>query len=350
MHPDAKRLTNAQPAPTPTACPACGTPYPDGDDGTGCPVCLLQWALEVGSQGSGSPSEEEPLSPTQGRFGHYELVRRPDGALDELGRGAMGVTYKALDTVLGHAVALKVLDAREAARAKARERFLREARAAARLRHPNVASVFYFGARNSDGRCFYAMELVEGVTLEARLRRQGPLPAPMALEIAAQVARALAAAEAHGLVHRDLKPSNLMLVSGPEPLVKVIDFGLAKAAANLENEADLTQHGFVGTPAFASPEQCSAANVDARSDLYALGVTLWTLLTGQAPFRGTPEEVMRQHVQAPLPLKRLSGIPQPIVALLQTLLEKDPGGGSRARPSCSKRCQRSGPRFTRGAL
>jgi len=324
MHPDAERLTDAQPALAPKPCPACGAPCPDGDDGTGCPVCLLQWALELGSHGKDSPSDDEPLSPTQGRFDHYELVQRPDGDFDELGRGAMGVTYKALDTVLGHAVALKVLDARIAARPEARERFLREACAAARLRHPNVASVFYFGVRRSDGRCFYAMELVEGETMEARLHRQGSLPVPVALEIAAQVARALAAAEAQGLVHRDLKPSNLMLVSGPEPLVKVIDFGLAKAAANLGSETDLTQHGFVGTPAFASPEQCTAASVDARSDLYALGVTLWTLLTGQAPFRGTPEEVMRQHVRAPLPLERLSGIPQPVVALLQTLLEKDP--------------------------
>jgi hypothetical protein len=234
----------------------------------------------------------------------------------------MGVTYRAVDTVLGHAVALKVIDTRIADRPEARERFLREARAAARLRHPNVASVFYYGVRKSDGQCFYAMELVEGQTLEARLRREGPLPATFALEIVAQVARAMAAAESQGLVHRDLKPANVMLVSGPDLIVKVIDFGLAKATA--ASQSDITHGGFVGTPAFASPEQCAGAGVDVRSDLYSLGITLWVILTGKAPFRGSWPEVMHQQQQAPLPLEQLKGFPQPVVALLQTLLEKDP--------------------------
>src|SRR4029077_14202756 len=134
----------------------------------------------------------------------------------------MGVPCRAVDTVLGHTVALKVIDHRIADLPDARERFLREARAAARLRHPNVASVFYYGMRKGDGQCFYAMELVEGETLEAQLRRGGSLPASVALEVVAQVARAMAAAEKQGLVHRDLKPANLMLVSGPDLLVKVI--------------------------------------------------------------------------------------------------------------------------------
>src|SRR6202035_6026932 len=129
-------------------------------------------------------------------FEHYALVTGEDGTPVELGRGAMGITYKAFDTVLRHTVALKVIDARIAAHLEARERFLREARAAARLRHPNVASVFYYGVRKSDGQCFYAMELVEGETLEARLRRAGPLPVSLALEVTFQMARALAAAEA----------------------------------------------------------------------------------------------------------------------------------------------------------
>jgi serine/threonine protein kinase/Flp pilus assembly protein TadD len=243
---------------------------------------------------------------------------------DKLGRGAMGVTFKAFDTVLRHAVALKVIDARIAGRPDARERFLREARAAARLRHPNVASVFYYGMRKSDGQCFYAMELVEGETLEARMRRDGPLLTSVALEIVSQVARAMAAAEAQGLVHRDLKPANLMLAHGAEFTVKVIDFGLAKAAA-AEDQTDLTQAGFVGTPAFASPEQFVGVGVDIRSDLYSLGVTLWEMLTGQTPFRGSPAEVMYQHQRALLPLEQVKGVPQPVVALLDVLLEKDPG-------------------------
>jgi serine/threonine protein kinase len=123
-------------------------------------------------------------------------------------------------TILGNEVALKVIDARIAAHPEARERFLREARAAARLRHPNVASAFYYGTRKSDGQCFYAMELVQGETLEARLRRSGPLPPALALEVITQVAKALVVIEVHGLVHRDLKPANLMLVQGPELTMK----------------------------------------------------------------------------------------------------------------------------------
>jgi serine/threonine protein kinase len=311
----------------PKVCPACGTLYyPAGVEGAGCPVCLLRGALGSEAASEGGPPSEGQIQPGEDRFDHYELVRREDGTFEELGRGAMGATYQALDTVLAHRVALKVLDARVAAHPLVRERFLREARAAARLRHPHIASVFYYGMRPRDGQCFYAMELVEGETVEARVRRAGPLPASLALEVVAQVARALAATEAQGLVHRDLKPSNLMLVSGPELAVKVIDFGLAKAAAASVNEADLTQGGFVGTPAFASPEQCAVEGVDIRSDLYSLGATLWMMLTGTAPFRGSCAEVREQHLHASLPWDQLQGVPQPAMVLLKALLEKDPAG------------------------
>jgi eukaryotic-like serine/threonine-protein kinase len=307
------------------ACPNCGNELSGAMEF--CPVCMLRKGLAGGVE-SGESSFEETLKltpeQTAQRFEHYELVTGDDGKPVELGRGAMGVTYKAFDTVLRHAVALKVIDARIAGRPDARERFLREARAAARLRHPNVASVFYYGMRKSDGQCFYAMELVEGETLEARMRRDGPLLTSVALEIVSQVARAMAAAEAQGLVHRDLKPANLMLAHGAEFTVKVIDFGLAKAAA-AEDQTDLTQAGFVGTPAFASPEQFVGVGVDIRSDLYSLGVTLWEMLTGQTPFRGSPAEVMYQHQRALLPLEQVKGVPQPVVALLDVLLEKDPG-------------------------
>jgi hypothetical protein len=241
-----------------------------------------------------------------------------------LGRGAMGITLKAFDTVLGNDVALKVIDARIADHPEARERFLREARAAARLRHPNIASVFYYGTRKSDGQCFYAMELVEGETLEERLRRSGRLPPAVALEVIAQVAKALVAVDSHRLVHRDLKPANLMLALGPELTVKVIDFGLAKVAATAGSETDMGHGGFSGTPAFASPEQLTNIRVDVRSDLYSLGITLWEMLTGQTPFRGTAVEVIHQQQHAPLPLDLLEAVPQPVVALLDMLLEKDP--------------------------
>ena len=147
------------------------------------------------------------------------------------------------------------------------------------------------------------MELVEGETLEAYLRRTGPLRPVLALEVIAQVGRALIAAEVQGVVHRDLKPANLMLINDLEPeiIVKIIDFGLAKAVVS-PDQTDLTHGGFVGTPAFASPEQCAGTGVDVRSDLYALGITLWQMLTGQVPFGGSLLEMKHQHLHAPLPL------------------------------------------------
>jgi tetratricopeptide (TPR) repeat protein len=303
-------VSTDEPQPT---CRRCGSTLQRvGQFADQCLSCLLDLASD----------EEEDIS--AGRFDHYQVATHTDGTPVELGRGAMGITFKAFDTVLGNEVALKVIDARIAADLDARERFLREARAAARLRQPNVASVFYYGTRKSDGQCFYAMELIEGETLQARLRRSGPLPPALALEVIAQVATALVAIELHGLVHRDLKPANLMLVEGPELAVKVIDFGLAKAVLAAGSKSDITHGGFVGTPSFASPEQFTNTGVDVRSDLYSLGITLWEMLTGQAPFRGTPVEVSYQHQHAPLPLQELEAIPQPVVVLLRILLEKDP--------------------------
>ncbi len=279
-----------------------------------CAACLLGLAWDEG----------EAQTANAERFDHYQIATHTDGTPVELGRGAMGVTFKAFDTVLGNYVALKVIDARVATHPEAQGRFLREARAAAQLRHPNVASVFYYGTRKRDGQCFYAMELVEGETLEARLRRSGPLAPPVALEVVSQVARALIAIEGHGLVHRDLKPANLMLVGGPELMLKVIDFGLAKAVATDGSQSDTTHRGFAGTPSFASPEQFNDARVDVRSDLYSLGITLWETLTGLTPFRGTTLEVRDQHQHAPLPVHLLQAVPQPLVVLLGVLLEKDP--------------------------
>jgi serine/threonine protein kinase len=299
------------------ACGKCGAALLGDEPLDGhCLACLLETALD---------QDEGPADAT-GFFDHYRVATQIDGTPLELGRGAMGITFKAFDTVLGNEVALKVIDARIAAHPEAKQRFLREARTAARLRHPNIASVFYYGTRKSDGQCFYAMELVEGETLETRLRHSGPLPPSLALEVITQAARGLLALEVNGLVHRDLKPANLMLVERPELTVKIIDFGLAKAAVTAESQSDFTHGGFVGTPSFASPEQFTNTSVvDVRSDLYSLGITLWEMLTGQTPFRGTPREVMHQHQHASLPLDLLEAVPQPVVVLLDALLEKDPG-------------------------
>src|SRR5262245_29800642 len=201
----------------------------------------------------------------------------------------------------------------------------REARAAASVRHPNVASVFHLGRTGSS--YFYAMEFVEGETLENLIKRSGRLEVKLALEIAAQVAAGLAAIHEQNLVHRDIKPTNIMVRLKEEGGVtaKIIDLGLAKTREESASEAAISSPGvFAGTPEFASPEQFAGVGVDIRSDLYSLGVTLWVMVTGQTPFRGPSAEVMYQHQHAPLPLERLKDVPQPVVVLLEKLLEKDP--------------------------
>jgi serine/threonine protein kinase/Flp pilus assembly protein TadD len=302
----------------PLNCSKCDAPLQRTGHLAGqCLVCLLGLALE----------EDDVAPAIAERFDHYQVVSHPDGTPVELGRGAMGVTLKAFDTILGNEVALKVIDSRIAAHSEARQRFLREARTAARLRHPNVASVFYYGVRKTDEQCFYAMELVEGETLEARLRRSGPLPPAVALEVIAQVARALAAAEGQGLVHRDLKPANLMLAKGPDLTVKVIDFGLAKAIAAAAGETDITHGYFVGTLAFASPEQFAGGKADARSDFFSLGATLWYLLCGEAPFPDrTPPETPGRRPDPPPPFERLKAahVPRAMIALTRSLLAANP--------------------------
>jgi serine/threonine-protein kinase len=306
-------------------CEQCGAPLATAAaPGTisGCLNCLLLGGLD----------ETESIT---WRFQHYEVSVSSDGVTPwELGRGAMGTTYHAIDTNLGSPVALKVIGVRYSADPGARERFRREAQAAAQLRHPNVATVFHFGETPA-GQCFYAMELVEGETLEARVRRDGPLSISAALDVAEQIARALAAAEKHGLVHRDLKPSNIMVVSGepdtPDRLaVKVIDFGLAKPVVATPVASDQPQPRFSGTPGFASPEQLTTGGTspDARSDIYSLGATLWYLLSGKPPFVGRTLGELREEQLRQLPIEsRLGGtakVPEPLVTLLRSMLTADP--------------------------
>ncbi|MGH8092280.1 MAG: serine/threonine-protein kinase [Chthoniobacterales bacterium] len=258
-------------------------------------------------------------------FDHYEVLTREDGSPFELGRGAMGITYKAFDTNLRVNVALKVINAKYLESELAQQRFLREARAAAQLRHPNVASVFHLGT--SRDAFFYAMEFVDGETVESFIKREGPIDPAIALRITLQVTRALAAAEKHHLVHRDIKPANLMLVREDDDfIVKVIDFGLAKSIRHNENDdlATLSMGGFVGTAHFASPEQLEEKEIDVRSDIYSLGVTLWYMLVGQAPFAGSLAQVMSQHLHKPPPIEKLQNFPARVRAVVGSMIEKDP--------------------------
>jgi len=264
------------------------------------------------------------------RYDHFEVEVGTDGFPIELGAGAMAITYRARDTVLNSVVALKVIERKVAQNPGARSRFLREARAAAQIHHPNVARVSHYGEQG--GECFYVMELVEGETLEAIVRREGPMPIARALEVIEQTARALAAAEACGVVHRDIKPSNIMLESDPggTPIAKVIDYGVAKVLAPDAQLGDFqTQTGFIGTPAFASPEQFGPSEqrqIDPRSDIYSLGVTFWYLLCGRVPFVGRTLEEIRARQAQQLPVEQLKGlhVPTRCLALLKSMLAPDP--------------------------
>ena len=338
-----------------STCSNCGGALEETPGGgLGCISCLL--GAGIGSQQE-LPQDSTPDALRAGtRFGVYEIDCHADGSLCELGRGAMGVTYRATDTSLQRKVALKIIKIDIAARsADARERFVREARAAAALRHENIATIHQFGTHLETGQYFYAMELIEGETLDERVHRAGPLNARTTIGIAEQVTSALAAAEKHGLVHRDLKPANLMLINADDaevpksdqgspkrnrlralrksgiPVVKIIDFGLAKAFHTATDPKSLTHDRFVGTPAFASPEQFApkafGAALDVRSDIYSLGETLWFALTGKTPFGGrSVDEIHRAQKSNVLPLEQLKAahVPHRLKSLLESMLAFEP--------------------------
>ena len=329
-------------------CEQCGAPLQSRAGESDCLQCLLSTGIQADESGVLAPEESGTRM-----YHHYEILTRPDGTRWELGRGAMGVAYKARDVNLKTLAALKIINARFSTRSDARRRFLREAQLAAQLRHPNVASVYHFGAINTLpelpegsaetgevaelGDCFYAMEYVEGENLEARVQRAGPLGPLRTLEIGRQVARALAAAERRGLVHRDLKPSNIVLSADAAPgrgsdaqvgeaWVKVIDFGLAQAVT--EEGGPLHCAGpFFGTLAFSSPEQIAGHPVDIRSDIYSLGLTLWYALTGKVPFPNRSARQPRSEMEEePLPVGQLieRKVPVPLRALLHEMLASQP--------------------------
>ena len=299
-------------------CAQCGSEFSSIDDSeTFCATCLLATALS---------NEDVEHAARPHRFDQYELITGDDGEPVELGRGAMGVTYKAFDTNLRYEVALKVIHPRYLADESSRARFLSEARAAAQLRHRNIASVFHLG--NERDEYFYAMELVDGETIEAWVRRKGPLDCATALDITLQITRALIATGSRRFVHRDIKPSNIMLCTEADGAIvaKLIDFGLVRAIADQTVTASTapTRHGFIGTPHFASPEQFAGQTTDARSDIYSLGVTLWFMLTGKAPFDGTRDGIQQEQLTRLLPLHQLKGIPRAVVDLMKHMLDVDP--------------------------
>ena len=246
--------------------------------------------------------------------GRYELE-------ELIGSGGMARVFRAHDTLLERKVALKILDERYLDDEEYVERFRREARAAAQLSHPNIVTVIDRG--EADGRQFIVYEYVEGETLRDLVTRSGPLAVGEALDLAAQVGRALAFAHTFGLVHRDVKPQNVLL--NGDGRAQVTDFGIARS---LDVDRGVTQTGTVlGTSNYIAPEQASGERVDERSDVYSLGVVLYELLTGDVPFPGESfVAVAMRHINEPAPdiRERRPDIPPRLAAAIDRALEKDP--------------------------
>jgi predicted Ser/Thr protein kinase len=258
-------------------------------------------------------SEAGESAPSGRMIGPY-IVR------DELGRGGMGIVYLADDTRLGRRVALKALHPHVAAGAEQRERLRQEARIAAALSHSGIATVY--ALEEFDGAMYVASEFVPGRTLRALLQ-DGPVPLPMLIDVATQIARVLAVAHAQGIVHRDLKPDNVMLT--PAGVIKLLDFGLARAEG--AQPVRLTRTGtVVGTPAYMAPEQLLGEHPDFRVDLFALGVVIYEMASGGNPFEAatmaaTMDRVVRHE---PPPLSTVSKIPSALDTIVQTCLRKRP--------------------------
>ena len=240
----------------------------------------------------------------------------------ELGRGGMAMVYLAHDLRHDRPVALKVLRP-ELAASLGPERFLQEIRIAARLHHPHILPVHDSG--EAAGRLWYTMPYVEGESLRQRMARQGPLPLDQAVRIATQVLGALGYAHAHDVIHRDIKPENLLLTQDGNTLVA--DFGIARALGKGDDQ--LTQTGMsVGTPAYMSPEQAvGERHLDARTDIYSLGVVVYEMLAGEPPYTGATAQAIlaRRFAEAPRPLRTLRDtIPEPIEQAVQKALAKAP--------------------------
>jgi serine/threonine protein kinase len=250
-----------------------------------------------------------------GRLGPYRV-------LQVLGRGGMGVVFRAEDIQLARPVALKVLRPELNSASDSRTRFLREAQAAAGLQHDHIVTVFQVG--EDRGVLFLALQLLEGETLEDRLQREPRLSLQTVLRVGREIADGLAAAHARHLVHRDIKPSNIWLEAGRDR-VKILDFGLARA---LGEDARVTQTGAViGTPAYMSPEQARGQSVGPRGDLFSLGCVLYRLCTGQPPFGGrdTLATLSALALEEPPPVKELNpAVPLELSELIEQLLAKDP--------------------------
>jgi tRNA A-37 threonylcarbamoyl transferase component Bud32 len=298
-------------------CPECKAQYSSGekrcpkDD---APLLTLPEKDEVPLERAGL----QRLQPVEADNSRYTIISK-------IGQGGWGGIYRAYQHSTRREVALKVLRHEVAHDDVVRRRFHREAEAVSRLKHPNTVTTFDFG-ETPEGLLFIAMEYIEGVSLDEVIENEEKLPTARAVRIARQIALSLAEAHEKGIVHRDVKPHNIMLTSfdGREDFVKVLDFGVAKLMAV---DSDLTTTGATfGTPEYMSPEQVQSKDIDQRSDLYALGVILYQMLTGAPPFTGNSAvTVALSHVrQRPPAIRDRSDVPRPLLGLVKRLLAKDP--------------------------
>ncbi|MBL8824309.1 MAG: protein kinase [Planctomycetia bacterium] len=273
-------------------------------------------------RGERSSRNDNPLAPwltvsmqpgSLGRFRHYEV-------LEELGQGGFGIVYRVFDEKLHRVVALKVLSPTLANHASARQRFIREARAVAAVRHEHVVSIHEV---EEDPIPHLVMEYIHGKTLQQKIEHDGALRLKEILRIGMQIAQGLAAAHKQGLIHRDIKPSNILLENGIER-VKISDFGLAQAV----DDASVSQQGqIVGTPAFMSPEQADGKPVDARSDIFSLGSTLYAMCTGSSPFQAntTLATLKKVSEHQPEPVSTVNReLPGWIDGIVSKLMAKEP--------------------------
>ncbi|MCU1281626.1 MAG: hypothetical protein JWM53_5172, partial [bacterium] len=263
----------------------------------------------------------EELLASGSMVGEYRVDRR-------IGGGAMGVVYAATQPIIEKRAAIKVLRREVCERPAAIDRFIDEARATNRICHPNIVDIFSFG-RLDDGRPYFVMELLEGESLRARMAR-GDLDAGETIDILLDVCRALEATHDKGIVHRDLKPDNIFLArrDRDSPMVKLLDFGIAKLTSATGEQVHRTHDGVVGTPLYIAPEQACGQPVDGRTDVYALGVIAYELFFGRAPFlaeKATEVMYMHVHEPPPTPSSLSAGFPTTLERLLLLMLSKEPG-------------------------
>lgn len=266
---------------------------------------------------SGSDSSADPEELGAGSVvGPYVVVRR-------IARGGGGSVYEARHAFLQRRAALKVLHRAFAASAEMLERFVREAHAVNLIAHPNIVEIFDFG-RLPDGRPYHVMPYVDGLPLHTTVTREGPLPAREVLGLLTPICDALAATHERGIVHRDMHPGNVLIVRGPPMAPYLLDFGIAKM---VDGSAPLTAAGrMLGTPVAMAPEQILGQTVDARTDIYALGVLMHFALTGRYPFVGASDhETWHKHLEsAPPPVSRFATVPAALDAVVRRCLEKKP--------------------------